>query len=91
MNTISRSKSETFTKTNNSKMANNTKRNPMAESIILSMTDLERIKKNATILSKEEEMSNNKIIEDQKVNLQANAMVKLLFILKISSTNFIYL
>lgn len=73
-------------------MVNNTKRNPMAESIILTMTDLERIKKNATILSKEEEMNSKKIIEDQKLNIQANAMVLLLKLIKIISTTnlFVY-
>lgn len=47
----------------------------MAESIVLTMSDLDRIKKNATILTKEEEMNNKKIIEDQKINAQASAYV----------------
>lgn len=73
MNTLS--KSENFGKSINSKNANLTKKNPMAESIVLTMSDLDRIKKNATILTKEEEMNNKKIIEDQKINAQASAYV----------------
>ena len=72
---LSKSKSEMFNKTNNSK---NAKKSNLAESAILSMTDLDRIKKNATILSKEESENNKKILEDQKQFSQASAQVKIL-------------
>jgi hypothetical protein len=39
------------------------------------MSDLDRIKKNATILSKDDEMNNKKILDDQKQYAQANALV----------------
>ena len=73
---VSKSKSEMFDKTNNSKNANNTKRNILAESSILSMSDLERIKKNAINLSKEDQENNKKILLDQKLTSQASAQVK---------------
>lgn len=60
----------------NSYKANSTRKNPLVETAILSMSDLERIKKNATILTKEEEANNKKILEDQKQFAQASAMVK---------------
>jgi hypothetical protein len=63
-------------KTYNSKNANGTlKKNTLAESVVLTMSDLERIKKNATILSKDEEMSHKKILGDQKHLAQASALV----------------
>jgi hypothetical protein len=64
-------------KTYNSKNANgNLKKNTLAESVVLTMSDLERIKKNSTILSKDEEMNHKKIIENQKQFSQATALVK---------------
>lgn len=69
------SKSESQSKFNNSKNALSTRKAPFVETAILSMGDLERIKKNATILSKEDEMNNKKILEDQKQFAQASALV----------------
>ena len=73
----SRTKSEMLNKTNNSKNGNSTRKAPFVETAILSMSDLERIKKNATILSKEDEMNNKKILQDQKQFSQASAQVKI--------------
>ena len=73
----SRTKSEMLNKTNNSKNGNSTRKAPFVETAILSMSDLERIKKNATILSKDDQMNNNKILEDQKQFSQASAQVNI--------------
>ncbi len=51
------------------------------DTAILSLSELERIKKNATILSKEDEMNNKKISDDQKLFAQASAQVIIIFIL----------
>ena len=69
------SKNESQNKFNSSKNALSTRKAPFAETAILSMGDLERIKKNATILTKEDEMNNKKILEDQKQFAQASALV----------------
>ena len=61
-------------KIRNSKNGNSEKKS-VAETAILSMSDLERIKKNATVLTKEEEANNNKVLEDQKQFAQASAQV----------------
>jgi hypothetical protein len=64
-------------KTYNSKNTNgNLKKNTLAESVVLTMSDLERIKKNSTILSKDEEMNHKKIIENQNQFSQPTALVK---------------
>lgn len=62
---------------------NNTNKPNFQEAAILSMSDLERIRKNATILSKEQEMNSKKILEDQKEFALANAYV---FILNLNSS-----
>lgn len=68
---------ERFNKTGFSKNENNTnKKSTFSETSILTMNDFERIKKNATILSKEDEMMNKKILDDQKIFAQASAQVK---------------
>ena len=58
-----------------SRMQTNSKKGTFVDTAILSMSDLERIRKNATILSKEDEMNNKKILEDQKQFAQASAQV----------------
>lgn len=58
-----------------SRMRNNSRKGTFVDTAILSMSDLERIRKNATILSKEEEMNNKKIYEDQKQFAQSSALV----------------
>lgn len=58
-----------------SRMSNNSRKGPFVDTAILSMSDLERIKKNATILSKEDEMNSKKVFEDQKQFAQASAQV----------------
>ena len=68
-------KSERLNKTANSNNAASARKAPFMETAILSMSDLERIKKNATILSKEDEMNNKKIFEDQKQFAQSSAQV----------------
>ena len=57
------------------RMSSNSRKGPFVDTAILSMSDLERIRKNATILSKEDEMNNKKILEDQKQFAQASAQV----------------
>merc|ERR1711957_1053787 len=71
MSLVSKSMTIKFDKTNDSK--NGTKRNTLAESAILSMSDLDRIKKNAICLTKDEQENNKKILEDQKQIQQASA------------------
>ena len=66
-----------------------TKRNTMAESCILSMSDLERIKKNAICLTLDEQENNKKILEDQKQNAQASAQVNKTQINKLNKENFL--
>lgn len=61
------------------RMTSNARKGTFVDTAILSMSDLERIRKNATILSKEEEMNNKKILEDQKQSSQASALVKIKF------------
>ena len=63
--------------TNSKTTRNNTstRKGPFSDAAILSMSDLERIKKNATILTKDQEMNNKKILEDQKQFIQASANV----------------
>lgn len=56
-------------------MDTKSRKGPFADTAILSMSDLDRIRKNATILSKQDEMNNKKIIEDQKQFAQASAQV----------------
>jgi len=63
-----------------SRMQTNTRKGTFVDTAILSMADLDRIRKNATILSKEDEMNNKKILEDQKQFAQASAQVKDIFI-----------
>jgi hypothetical protein len=58
-----------------SRMGSNSRKGPFVDTAILSMSDLERIRKNATILSKEDKMNNKKILEDQKQFAQASAQV----------------
>lgn len=58
-----------------SRMSNNSRKGPFVDTAILSMSDFDRIRKNATILSKEDEMNTKKIIEDQKILAQSNAQV----------------
>jgi hypothetical protein len=71
---------EKFNRTESSKnfktttLTNKKEKNNFGETAILTMSDLERIKKNATILSKEDEMNNKKILEDQKLFAQASAL-----------------
>jgi len=66
---------EKFNRTQSSKnfRTTNSKKNTFGETAVLPMSDLERIKKNATILSKEDDMNNKKILEDQKQFAQASA------------------
>lgn len=58
-----------------SRMSSNSRKGTFVDTAILSMSDLDRIRKNATVLSKEDEMNNKKILEDQKQFAQASAMV----------------
>jgi len=58
-------------------MDTKSRKGPFVDTAILSMSDLDRIRKNATILSKEDEMNNKKILEDQKQFAQASAQVKI--------------
>jgi len=58
-----------------SRMTNNSRKGSFIDTAILSMSDLERIRKNASILSKEDEMNNKKIYEDQNKFTQASAQV----------------
>jgi len=60
-----------------SRMDTKSRKGPFVDTAILSMSDLDRIRKNATILSKEDEMNNKKILEDQKQFAQASAQVKI--------------
>ncbi len=60
-----------------SRMSNNSRKGPFVDTAILSMSDLERIRKNATILSKDDDMNNKKILEDQKQFAQASAQVRI--------------
>lgn len=60
------------------RITNNSRKGPFVDTAILSMSDLERIRKNAKILSKEDEMNNKKILEDQNHFAQASAQVKIL-------------
>lgn len=60
-----------------SRMSSNSRKYLFVDTAILSMSDLERIRKNANILTKEEEMNNKKIYEDQKQFAQANAQVNI--------------
>ena len=66
---------ERISNTANGKKSTMNSKAPFAETAILTMSDLERIKKNATILTKEDEMNNKKILEDQKQFAQASAQV----------------
>ena len=64
-----------------SRMSNNSRKGPFVDTAILSMSDLERIKKNSTILSKEDEKNSKKIYEDQyKFSQKMEYFNKLLFI-----------
>lgn len=71
---------EKFNRTQSSKnlktttLTNKKEKNSFGETAILTMSDLERIKKNATILSKDDQMNNQKILEDQKLFAQASAL-----------------
>jgi len=56
-------------------MSSNSRKGTFVDTAILSMSDLDRIRKNATVLSKEDEMNNKKILEDQKQFAQASALV----------------
>ncbi len=58
-----------------SRIGNNSRKGTLVETGIISMTDLERMKKYSNILSKEDEMNNKKILEDQKIFAQASAQV----------------
>jgi len=58
---------------NNYNSTNMKKTSNLAEIAVLSLGDFERIKKNSTIITKEEEKNRNKIIADQKENTMASA------------------
>jgi hypothetical protein len=47
--------------------------------VILSLSDLERIKKNAIAFSKEEETNNKNIIENQKQIINSSAQVDIIY------------
>lgn len=77
---MTKNKSSTLnTESKTSRMTSNNRKGPFVDTAILSMSDLERIKKNATILTKEDEMNNKKILEDQKLFAQASAQVNYYF------------
>jgi hypothetical protein len=48
----------------------------LADAAVLSLSDFERIKKNAVVLTKEEERNQHKIIAEQKELSQAASKVK---------------
>jgi hypothetical protein len=51
-------------------------KNTLADAAVLSLSDFERIKKNAVVLTKEEERNQQKIISEQREISQAASKVK---------------
>lgn len=68
----------TYSSTNRTQVAKTKTKNTLADTAILSLADFERIKKNAAVLSKEEELNNQRLMEEQKELKLAEAHVNLI-------------